>query len=70
MAIKSVYQATAGDGRSRAYLEVAITDANDLPNIKAMVNTKAVDPAPGSIAYTAGLALIYQMSVDGTWTAI
>ena len=52
------------------YVEAEIADANDLPDIKAVVGETELAPAPGSIAYTPGMAEIYQVDVDGVWTQI
>ena len=58
MAVKTVFQ--GGDWREPNYVELAITNASDLVGVKVPVIGALVDPAPGSIAYTPGLAEIYQ----------
>lgn len=68
MAAKRVFQ--GGDWREPNYVELAITNASDLVGVKVPVVGALVDPAPGSIAYTPGLAEIYQVDASGAWIQI
>lgn len=68
MAVERVFQ--GGDWRKPNYVELTITNASDLVGVKVPVGSALVAPAPGSIAYTPGMAEIYQVDVDGVWTQI
>ena len=51
------------DYNSTEYLEYLITSESEL-------NSLPGNPAPGSVAYTAGFKKIWHLGNDGTWVSV
>lgn len=58
-----IVKSAGGVPESSDKCEVLIESASDLTNLPEEI-------APGSVAYTASLSLMYMKGIDGTWTQI
>lgn len=58
-----IVKSAGGVSESSDKCEVLIESASDLTNLPEEI-------APGSVAYTASLSLMYMKAIDGTWTQI
>lgn len=70
MSVKIVKQATSGDGYAPGYVELVIANAADLVGLKVSSGFNMIDPAPGSLANTSGMAEIYQVNDAGVWAKL
>lgn len=65
--VKVVYHGNQRDGHPSGYVELSIDAASDLTGLTISTPSGSVAPAAGSIAYTSGMAELYQVNAQGVW---
>lgn len=61
---------TGGEGRSRTFREILITDEDDVANLPKSDTPAPNTTAPGSLAYTEDLEHTYMLSPENVWTEV
>lgn len=61
---------TGGEGRSRKYREIIITDTDDVTNLPKSTSAPPNTTDVGSIAYTQDMAHTYVLGPDDVWREV